>query len=124
MLAAFGMFIFETSSAPFDELARRRAWRHEQTQRFGAIAASQFTGPGDDQITLSGSLVPSLAGRYSAISDLVAMADTGEAQQLADGTGQILGTFVITALDESHKHLIDNGLARLVEFSITLQRVG
>lgn len=123
MLAALGMFVFEPSSALFDELARRRAWRHERTERFGARAASQFVGPGEDAVTLSGTLVPGLAGEYSTLERLSAMADTGEAWPLTDGTGTVLGTFTIEGLDETHKGLAENGRARMIDFSLTLQRV-
>ena len=54
MLAALGMFIFDTDTTLFDELSRRRSWRHGRTERFGARAASQYLGPGEDQVTLSG----------------------------------------------------------------------
>ena len=116
------MFVFETSSALFDQLARQRAWRHAETDRFGARAASQFLGPGGDQITLSGKLVPGLAGKYSSIERLAAMANTGEAHQLADGRGNILGRFTIEGLDETHRELIDNGQARVIDFTLTLKR--
>lgn len=122
MLAALGMFVFETDSALFDELARSRAWRHARTDRFGARPAAQFVGVGDDTITLTGKLVPGLAGRYSAIDILVEMADAGDALPLADGTGRILGTYTIENLDERHSNLIDNGRARLVDFTLSLRR--
>ena len=123
MLAALGMFVFDIDSALFDELARQRSWRHARTERFGARAASQFLGPGDDQISLTGKLVPELAGSYSAIEKLVEMADAGEAYPLADGLGNILGQFTIDAMEETHQNLIDNGRARTVDFRIDLQRV-
>lgn len=123
MLAAIGMFVFETDSALFDELARKRSWRHARTERFGARAASQFLGPGDDEVTISGRLVPGLAGRYSSLQRISEMADTGEAYPLADGTGTIMGSFTIEGLDETHRNLIDNGRARLIDFTLTLKRV-
>ena len=122
MLAALGMFIFDTDSAPFDELSRRRSWRHGRTERFGARAASQYLGPGEDQVTLSGKLVPELAGSYSSIEKLVEMADTGEAYPLADGIGNIMGSFTIETIDEQHGTLIDNGRARVIDFNIDLKR--
>lgn len=122
MLAALGMFVFETDSALFDELARRRGWRHARTDRFGARAASQFLGQGEDQVTLTGRLVPGLAGAYSALQRIVAMGDTGEAYPLADGSGNILGRFTIEEVSEGHKGLIDTGQARLIDFTIVLMR--
>lgn len=124
MLAALGMFLFDTDHALFEELARRRSWRHARTERFGAAPASQYLGPGDDHVTLSGALVPGVAGKYSAIETLVQMADSGDAFPLSDGTGRMLGYFTIEGIDETHRALIDNGLARQVDFTITLARAG
>lgn len=123
MLAALGMFVFDTDSALFDELARTRNWRHAQTERFGARPASQFVGPGDDTVTLTGRLVPGLAGAYSSIARLADMADEGDALPLADGSGNILGQFTIESIDEKHANLIDTGKARTVDFSLSLRRV-
>jgi len=123
MLAALGMFVFDADNTLFEELQRSRSWRHGRTDRFGVLPASQFLGPGEDKITLTGRLVPELAGSYSAIEKLVAMADTGEAHQLADGEGKIFGAFTIEGIDETHQSLLDNGRARLIDFTITLQRV-
>ena len=122
MLAALGMFIFDTDTTLFDELSRRRSWRHGRTERFGARAASQYLGPGDDQVTLSGKLIPELAGSYSSIEKLVEMADTGEAYPLADGIGNIMGSYTIETIDEQHGTLIDNGRARVIDFNIDLKR--
>ncbi|MFM2278997.1 MAG: hypothetical protein RLZZ444_1228 [Pseudomonadota bacterium] len=123
MLAAIGMFVFSTDTALFDELARRRDWRHARTERFGARPASQYLGPGEDLVTLSGTLVPELAGSYSAIERLAEMADQGEAWPLADGRGNVLGNFTIERIEERHSSLIDTGQARVVGFTIELARV-
>jgi len=123
MLAALGMFVFDMSSVLFDDLCRKRDWRNVRTERFGAFPASQYVGPGDDRITLSGTLVPELAGSYSAITTLASMADAGEAYPLANGAGTILGNFTIDSLDEKHSALIDAGLPRVIGFTIELSRV-
>lgn len=123
MLAVLGMFVFDTSATLFDRLSRDRDWRHLRSERFGARAASQYTGPGDDRITLSGTLVPELAGRYSAIETLAQMADEGEALPLLDGRGNNLGTFTIIAIREDKGNLTDEGRARTNAFTIDLSRV-
>lgn len=122
-LAALGMFAFTTDSTLFDRLTRSRDWRHERTERFGAIAASQFVGPGADKITLTGRLVPEVLGRYGALETLVEMADTGDAYPFMDGRGQILGHFTIDRVDEGHDNLTEDGRARVKDFTIELTRV-
>jgi phage protein U len=123
MLAALGMFVFDTDTALFDALQRQRDWRHQRTDRFGTRAASQFVGPGEDRVTLTGALIPELAGTYSAMETIAAMADEGEAYPLSDGTGTILGTFTIERLSEQKANLIDDGRARRNDFTIELSRV-
>ena len=123
MLAALGMFVFETDTALFDRMGRVRDWRHDRTPRFGARAASQFTGPGDDRITLVGMLVPEIAGSYSALETLAEMADEGEAWPLADGRGNLYGTYTIERLSEDRANLIDDGRARQIGFTLELMRV-
>lgn len=122
-LAAIGMFAFTTDTALFDALDRSREWRHERTERFGAIAASQFTGPGADRITINGRLVPEVLGSFGAMETLAAMADTGDAYPFMDGRGQVLGHFTIDRVDERKGNLVEDGRARVNEFTIELTRV-
>lgn len=124
MLFALGMFVFDSNSGILpDALSRRRDWRHERTDRFSARAASQFTGPGDDKITLTGTYIPELAADHSSIERLAELADEGEALPLLDGLHTNLGTFTIDAIDEEKRNIIDNGRARRIDFTISLTRV-
>jgi phage protein U len=74
-------------------------------------------------VTITGTLVPELAGSASAIETLAEMANEGEAWPLMDGTGTILGTYTIDRLANEGALLIDNGLARKVDFTLELTRV-
>lgn len=123
MLLAIGMFVFEVPNVLFDQLKRRRSWRHPTSERVGARAASQFAGVGDDTITLSGVLAPGVMGRKDALEDLAAMADQGRSWSVVDGDGFIYGAFVILDLDETKRELLENGQAVMIDFSVNLQRV-
>ena len=123
MLFALGMFVFEMGTALPDALTRNRDWRHARTERFGVLSASQYTGPGEDKITLSGTLVPEIAGSYSAITTLAAMADAGEAYTFVNGVGTVFGQFTIDRLEEKWSNLIDVGLPRVIGFTVELSRV-
>jgi phage protein U len=80
-------------------------------------------GVGDDKVTLTGTLVPELAGSASAIETLTEMASEGEAWPLMDGTGTILGTYTIDRVANGGSNLIDTGQARKIDFTIELTRV-
>lgn len=121
-LIALGLFVFGIDSLAYDELQRRASFRHAKTERHGVRAASQFLGPGEEAITLTGRLIPEIAGRRQAIEDLRAMAMTGETHELVLGTGEVLGQFRILAVDDRWQTLLPGGLPRAIDFAIELER--
>lgn len=123
MLLALGDFAFTIDDVLFDRLRRRRSWRHPANDRVHARAASQFAGPGDDDISIGGVLAPGQLGRADALEDLAAMADTGRAFALVDGEGFVYGAFVILDLDEDKRHFLADGQALVVDFTLSLRRV-
>lgn len=122
MLLSLGMFAFSMDDAMFDQLRRRRNWRHPTGDRVGGRAVGQFAGPGDDTINLAGAVAPGQLGRREALDELAAMADVGAAYPLVDGEGYVYGAFVIEGLDETKKHF-DLTQARLIDFSLELRRM-
>jgi len=122
-LMALGMFVFEISSLAYGELQRRADWRHARSARIGARDATQFVGPGEETICLQGSVFTEIADGPASIDTLREMADQGEALPLVNGDGVVLGTFVITALDERQRAFHDNGVPRRIDFAIDLLRV-
>ena len=123
MLAALGLFVFETASLPFGEFTRREDWRHVRSPRIGERDAVQFVGPGEDRVTIAGCLIPGYAGRHSAIETLRDMAASGEPQALLDGTGAVWGSYTIDSLDRRGSYLTIDGVPRKVDFTLELSRV-
>jgi phage protein U len=122
MLMALGQFVFQLPDLAYQELRRSTAWRHPSNSRVGAREARQYVGPGEDTITLSGVLVPEIAGKRLSLSTLRTMADTGDAFALVDGTGNVLGAWVIDHLQEGATHFTQDGIPRRTEFTISLAR--
>ncbi len=123
MLATLGDFIFEISTAPYQQLQRATQWRWSSNDRVGQRAASQYLGPGEDAITLTGSLVPEITGGNVNLHRLRAMANSGEYWGLIDGQGYYYGQYRIDSINETRENMMDNGQAKKTEFSISLQRV-
>lgn len=121
-LIAIGMFVFGMDRLSYEELERRTDWRWASTPRYGARDALQFTGPGNDDITLNGMLVPEIAGSYSDLDTLRVMGDSGEVQDVVLGNGKVLGKFVIAAIDDRQRNILMGGAARTVDFSVDLKR--
>lgn len=124
MMMALDQFVFGLQTAPYQELQRRQSWKHRKTSRVGVRDASQYTGPGDDTITLTGALAPVEGfGKLSAMKDLSNMGDQGDAYVLVDALGQVYGAYVIEGLDETQRFHTSQGIPRTVEFTLTLTRV-
>lgn len=120
---SLGMFVFELSSLPFQDSQRQTGWRHASTNRVGDRPAHQYLGPDEDTRTLSGVLYPELTGGPPSLDELEKMAHEGKAWPLVDGMGYVLGNWVIEQLTQTGSVLFDDGVARKIDFQITLKRV-
>lgn len=123
MLMALDMFAFEIGSLPFEELQQKCEWRHASAERFGVRPAFQYLGPGAETIELAGALHPGQGiGAYSSIDTIKEMAGTGDAYQLVSGQGDVLGDFIIRALDITQGLFFVDGAARKADFRLSLER--
>lgn len=121
-LMSLGMFVFGMDRAAYQELQRDREWRFATSERHGARDVAQFIGPGGERISLAGLIVPELGARYASLATLAAMADTGDAYPLIDGSGLIFGHYRIVRIDETHHAIMAGGIPRHVGFRIDLER--
>jgi len=124
MMMSLGQFVFSLSTLAYQELQRRTSWKHASTSRVGGRNARQFTGAGDDTITLTGWFAPDQGiGKLSSLTELRTMGDEGDAYALVDGTGSVYGAFVIEGVDEGQSLHQKDGTPRRIEFTINLTRV-
>ncbi|KWC22745.1 oxidoreductase [Burkholderia ubonensis] len=124
MMMSLDQFVFSLATAPYRELQRQRNWKHRTSSRIGARDASQFTGAGDDTITLNGMVAPDNdIGSAASIDELARMGDAGDAYVLVDGVGNVYGAFVIESLNETQTYHTKEGIPRRIEFNLTLKRV-
>lgn len=123
MMMALGMFIFSLPTLAYQEMQRQTDWRHPSNSRVGSNPARQFAGRGEDAITLPGVILPELAGTALSLDALRMMADTGKAWPLIEGTGRILGIWVIESVSETRTLFFQDGAARRIEFSLSLKRI-
>lgn len=123
MMMAYGMFVFSLSTAPYQTFRRQMSWRHEAQARVGVRPARQYLGPGDDSITLAGTLLPQFTGGQDSIDDLRDLAARGLAWPLVEGTGRNYGVFVVTGLSEDKSEFFIDGAAAQIDFELSLERV-
>ncbi|GAB5098719.1 phage tail protein [Caballeronia sp. HLA56] len=121
---SLGQFLFSLRSAPLKELQRQRNWKHRTSSRVGARDASQYVGVGDDTITLNGMVAQDNSiGTIASLTELAKMGDSGDAYVLVDGSGTVYGAFVIESLNETASYHTVAGVARKIEFNLSIKRV-
>ncbi|HAX2347179.1 TPA: phage tail protein [Escherichia coli] len=123
MMMIYGMFVFQLSTLPHQQIQQSRNWRHVKNERVNRSASWQYIGAGDDTITLSGLLYPEITGGEVSLTALTTQAYSGRPWPLIDGVGQIYGMYVITSLQTTRSELDRYGRARKIEFTVTFQRV-
>jgi phage protein U len=123
MLLAIGLFAFGIPTLAHDELQRRTQWKHATSNRVGARDATQYVGPGDETVSISGTAYAELSDGRASLDQLRAMAGTGDAWPLVDGAGRVYGAFVIETIDEGQRVLLADGTPLKIDFTINLLRV-
>lgn len=119
MMMILGMFPFSIPTAVYQQLQRSTNWRHPSNSRVGDMPAYQFTGRGEDTISLDGSIVPEFGSQMS-ITALRTMGDTGKAWPLISGNGKVFGLYHIDDLQETQTIFFSDGTPKKIEFSLKM----
>ncbi|EAA6074104.1 phage tail protein [Salmonella enterica subsp. enterica serovar Monschaui] len=119
MMMVLGLYVFMLRTVPYQELQYQRSWRHAVNSR----PSTQFLGPDNDSLTLSGVLLPEITGGRLSLLALEQMAEQGKAWPLIEGSGTIYGMFVIESLGQTKTEFFESGTPRRIEFTLTLKRV-
>ncbi|WP_221628047.1 phage tail protein [Teredinibacter franksiae] len=82
----------------------------------------QYIGPGEDSITLNGTIFPQFNGGPLQLIIMRLSAGIGIALPLICGNGLIMGRWIIESIGETKSEFFDNGAARKIEFNLTLKR--
>jgi phage protein U len=123
-MLSLGPYTFGIPTAAYQEFKRNSEWLWPSQQRFGNRPAVQHTGKGDETISLPGVIFPEWNGGTTQLDQLRDLADEAQPQTLIDGRGNVLGQWVITAIEESGSNFAQAGVARKQEFTISLKWFG
>ena len=122
VMLQLGSFQFGINTAAYQTLQRTTEYRWPSQDRFGKGPVLQHVGQGADTITLPGVIYPEWRGGLGQIDDLRKLAAEGKPQTMIDGTGNVLGRWVIERLEEKQAVFADAGVPRKQEFTVQLRR--
>ena len=124
VMMMLGGFKFSISTAVFTELHRSTSYRWQAQERVNNWDALQFTGPGDDRMTLPGTIYPDWRGGVAQLDDLRSLAGAGRPLRMISALGDIMGLWVIDNVEEGQSFHKPDGTFRKQEFSVSLRKFG
>lgn len=124
MLYQFGAVQMDTYPFSADEVSRNAGADFAVKPVIGSLPNREFMGEGDDELSISGQLLPSKIGGLTELETLHALRRAGEQLPVMRGDGVMLGWFAITRIQEEHKDLERNGVGFTVQHTIDLVRIG
>lgn len=122
VMMQLGSFQFSITTAAYQELSRRTAYRWAQQDLYGRLPGLQFTGPGEDTMTLPGVIYPEYRGGTGQLNQMRSLAGRGTPLMMVSGVGQIMGRWVIESVDEKQAAFFAYGVPRKQEFTLQLKR--
>ena len=124
VLLTLGPLAFSPTTATFERLQRRTAFRWPVQARVGRRPAMQSTGRGEDAITLEGVVVPTYRGTTATVDDLVRLAVEGRPQLLTAGDGTVFGEWVVTSVESTREAMFEDGAPRRLAYTVSLAHYG
>ena len=125
VMMMLGAYPFMIDTAAYQALRRVSNYSWRQQDRLGQRPSQQYLGPGSDEISLRGEIMPFWKGGTGQIDLMRAQAELGEPLILLEGNGGfVMGDWVIMRIEETRTELLADGRPRVIEFSITLRQYG
>ncbi|KAB2779423.1 phage tail protein [Brucella anthropi] len=123
MLYMLGTLTIDTRPFSIDEMQRTASADIASKPLINAFPGKEFTGEGDDEITLSGQILPTKIGGMNELEIAHEMRRNGTRFPLQRGDGTRLGWFAITRITENHTNLTRNGVGFVLKHTIVMTRV-
>lgn len=89
----------------------------------GGLQPREYMGEADQNMTLTGQILPTKLGGLAQIDQLHALSTAGTKVPVMRGDGKVLGWYVIEKVTEQHKDLTMLGVGFSVAYSISLVKV-
>lgn len=120
----FGAFAFSVDTAAYSSLTRDTAYRWAAHECPGQTAKREYMGPGDDRISLPGTVYPAYAGGLGQVDAMRDAAAQGKPLLLVDSRGVIWGYWCIEHVRDTQRHFLPGGIPRKIEFTLEMTFYG
>ena len=122
MLYMLGTLTLDTRPFSIDSFDRDATASIVSKPVIGGFQPKEFTGEGDDKITLAGQLLPSKIGGLTELELAHSMRKSGTRVPVMRGDGVRLGWYAITQVTEKHEDLTRDGVGFVVKHTIKMTK--
>ena len=122
MLYMLGTVVIDTAPFSIDQMDRNADASIVAKPVIGGRMPKEFTGEGEDDITLTGQILPLHIGGINELETLHEMRRRGARFPVQRGDGWRPGWYAITRITESHSEISREGIGYVVRHQVTMTR--
>ncbi|MEP2724446.1 MAG: phage tail protein [Roseibium sp.] len=123
MLYMLGAVTVDTAPFSADDFSRSASADFAEKPVIGSLKPSEFMGEGQEQLSLSGQLLPSRIGGLTELETLDEMRRKGARFPVLRGDGTRLGTYALTQISEDHSSLMRDGVGFIIRYRLQMRKV-
>ncbi|ASX25860.1 phage tail protein [Candidatus Williamhamiltonella defendens] len=122
MMLMLGEYRFRLDTAAYQSKTRSTSYCWGKQARLTTEPAWQYIGPGDDSLSIQGVIFPHDKGGLGQMDSLRQEAEKGESLLLLEGSGKVLGRWVIESISENQSIFFKDGTPRRIGFTLQLRK--
>ena len=123
MLYLLGALEFSTGPFSLNSFGRDAGADLVSKAVMGGLQPSEFTGEGEDIVSIAGQLLPFHLGGLSELEKAHDMRVNGVRFPLMRGDGNRLGTYAFTRISETHEEISFGGVGFVIKHRMKLRKV-
>ena len=120
VLMALGPFRFGVAASAFDKISRRSSADWASQRLLNRPVAYQYTGPGEESLSISGTLFRHWTGGLEQLAGMRAAQKSGRVMILASADGNVMGPWFIKQVSDNRTYYDRSGRPRKVGFHVRL----
>ncbi|TRL35484.1 phage tail protein [Rhizobium straminoryzae] len=122
MMYLLGAVMIDTKPFSADSVRRESTGSLVAKPVMGGRQRKENTGEGEDDLTISGQLLPSRIGGLTQLDMLHAMRRRGARFPVMRGDGVRLGWYAIKSISEEHRALMSDGVGFELLYTVALEQ--
>ena len=124
VLVQLGGFVFSIKTTAYHSTKTTKSYNWPELNRIGGIPALQYTGEGNETMSLDGVIFPKYSGGLGQIHNLKKEAEKKTPLNLVSSNGVDLGDWVIVSISNIDNLFLPGGYPQKIEFNINLKKYG